>query len=189
MVVDLVRSMQASSPPEPFFSSAYDLVSLVLTAIGIAVTLGGFGFAIFQVMKAKSAAEAASESADQTARSILRLMQSWDMASISGEIAQIRTLVGSKDWKSALLVVVRVKHALIRAREDPDAGKLLSRQTWLSLILDLSSIEEALSEIGASKNVHKDTASIERSLSSIHDRIAELNATVQVAALEGPNAG
>ena len=100
-----------------------DFANFIVGVTALAVSLGGFAIAIWQIRKARSAAEAANTAATQARESLIHRLSIGDLARASSEIDRLKDLHRGQEWQRALDQYPRVRQTLVdvRVRVEEDA--------------------------------------------------------------------
>src|SRR3954453_17556853 len=106
----MLLSLAASEPTTaPFFDggSAYNVLNLIIGAVGIVVSFVGLWIAIAQISKARSAAEAAKQAALTTADKLQRVHTLIEMTAVCALAKELTLHLTNKDYKTAAVRAMR----------------------------------------------------------------------------------
>lgn len=74
----------------------------IISAIGLAVSLGGFSIAIWQIMRSRRAAEAAGQAVKETKQSLTRNLTISDLTRAAERLEAIKELHRQREWRRAI---------------------------------------------------------------------------------------
>ena len=121
--------------------------------IGIAalvVSLSGFAIAIWQIRKARSAAEAAADAATKARDALVHRLAIGDLARASSEIDRLKELHRTQEWQRALDQHPRVRQTLVEVRtriHDEPAETVTAFQVAIAQLAEMeSAVERALAD-------------------------------------------
>ena len=122
-----------------------DWANLIVGVTALAVSLGGFAVAIWQIRKARSAAEAANRAATQARESLVHRLSIGDLARASSEIDRLKDLHRAQEWQRALDQYPRVRQTLVdvRTRVEEDAPETATAfQRAIAQLAQMESVVE-----------------------------------------------
>lgn len=101
------------------------MVALVLNTsdyisiAGTALTLAGLGVTMYQILKTKSVAESARQSAEDTRQKVNRILSVSDLSRLGENVSLIKNYLKQKDYRRAAERLESIRVTLIELRESP----------------------------------------------------------------------
>ena len=117
-----------------------EIAGVILSSVGLAVSLGGFYFAIRQIIRSRSAAEAATQAVVDTRESLAKNLTVADLNRASERLQQLKDRHLGGEWRLALDQYhdIRVMLSDIRARHpglaEAQSAAIQEATTQLSVI-------------------------------------------------------
>ena len=162
-----------------------DSANFIVGVTALAVSLGGFAIAIWQIRKAKSAAEAANRAATQARESLVHRLSIGDLARASSEIDRLKDLHRAGEWQRALDQYPRVRQTLVdvRTRVEEDAPETAT--AFQGAVAQLAQMESAVERALPGPEPTLTAATLNRRLVSIQGTLDDLRSKLE-GATTGP---
>ena len=158
-----------------------DSANFIVGVTALAVSLGGFAVAIWQIRKAKSAAEAANRAATQARESLVHRLSIGDLARASSEIDRLKDLHRAQEWQRALDQYPRVRQTLVdvRTRVEEDAPETAT--AFQGAVAQLAQMESAVERALPSPDPALTAATLNRRLVAIQGTLDDLRSKLEGA--------
>ena len=159
-----------------------DSANFIVGITALAVSLGGFAIAIWQIRKARSAAEAANTAATQARESLVHRLSIGDLARASSEIDRLKDLHRAQEWQRALDQYPRVRQTLVdvRTRVEEDAPETAT--AFQRAIAQLAQMESVVERALPDPEPVLVAATLNRRLVSIQGTLDDLRSRLEGAA-------
>ena len=160
-----------------------DFANFIVGVTALAVSLGGFAVAIWQIRKARSAAEAANRAATQARESLVHRLSIGDLARASSEIDRLKDLHRGQEWQRALDQYPRVRQTLVdvRVRVEEDAPDTAT--AFQGAIAQLAQMESAVERALPGPGPALTAATLNRRLVSIQGTLDDLRSKLEGATM------
>lgn len=139
----------------------------------LALSIGGFALAIWQIRKTKAAAEAARDSAAEAVRGVRRIHAVSTMQDIVGRSRNLLNLIKSKNLAAAAAAAFELRDAVSKYQTPVDTISLFEASVWTELTQEVDSLHERLESIAVANRWTADEreALIHRT-SRLHTKLA-----------------
>jgi hypothetical protein len=115
----------------------YNVLSFFVGVIGFVIT-------IWQIVKTRKAAEAASDAARKTAEQLTKLGTLVDLTELCGFAREAITLFEHRSYYAASIRALDLRTGLAKVRESAAGKKLLTQQAWQTLVVKATSIHRVI---------------------------------------------
>lgn len=151
-----------------------DEIKDILTIIGLIISIGGFAFAIWLIIKTKKAALAAKE-ASVNAREVLQTnIMLVDISIYARIIDEVKSSLRNQRFESALIRVTDLISQLIQIRHMEHFSSKESPILFQEIVTQLSILRESLEQIINEPDFPMDIVSVNKILSGITDLLYDL---------------
>lgn len=135
----------------------------------------GFGIAIWQILKTRAAAEAATQAAHSAVASVQRLSAATKLHDIVGRSREVLRLLRSRG--PAAPAALELREAVSRYRTDPQAEQVVSEAIWTQTIQDVKTLHDRIESIEMLKKASPDDRQeLVVEISRLHSHFSELAA-------------
>lgn len=155
-----------------------DFANFIVGVTALAVSLGGFAIAIWQIRKARSAAEAANRAATQARESLVHRLSIGDLARASSEIDRLKDLHRRQEWQRALDQYPGVRQTLVEVRNrvlDQPAAIATAFQEAVSQLVGMeSAVERTLADPSRTlraQDLNRRLVSIQQTLDDLRSQL------------------
>ena len=159
-----------------------DWANLIAGVTALAVSLGGFAVAIWQIRKARSAAEAANRAATQARESLVHRLSIGDLARASSEIDRLKDLHRGQEWQRALDQYPRVRQTLVDVRVRVQDNAPETANAFQRAISQLAQMESAVERALPDPQRAPTPETLNRRLVSIQGTLDDLRSKLEGAA-------
>jgi hypothetical protein len=115
----------------------------VISWLGLLVTIAGFGIAIYQLSRIKSASEASAEAGKQVLNLVRERMDLTELVAAAGYVDSIRSYIVAGNNESATIFIELLRAKLISLRETLPASDASDEEIG-RLLVDLSLVADQL---------------------------------------------
>ncbi|MDP2216199.1 MAG: hypothetical protein Q8J68_02790 [Methanolobus sp.] len=143
--------------------------------IGSIVSIAGLPFALLQISRTRSAAEAAKKAATQAQQSFQKNIIVADLSSCARFIGEIQSQIRSERWEAALYRINELKTVLIQVRHLRDLPVDDSDAFVQAITSQLSVLLSKLEQRLVNPNVKMDPVAINKKLDQISDSLFEVS--------------
>ena len=155
-----------------------DSANFIVGVTALVVSLGGFAIAIWQIRKAKSAAEAATKAALDTRKALVQRLAIGDIGRVAADIDRLKDFHRNQEWQRALDQYPRVLQTLvevrIRVQEQPTETATAFQQAIIQLATMESAVEGALADPNrnpAAQGLNRKLVAIQQTLDDLRTRL------------------
>ena len=160
-----------------------DSANFIVGVTAFAVSLGGFAVAIWQIRKARSAAEAANTAATQARESLVHRLSIGDLARASSEIDRLKDLHRRQEWQRALDQYPRVRQTLVEVRTRVEEDAPETATAFQGAVAELAQMESAVERVRANPQRVLTPESLNRRLVSIQGTLDDLRSKLEGATM------
>jgi hypothetical protein len=146
--------------------------------VGTTATLIGLAVAFWQIVRTRSAAEAASQAASETRDRITRLSALVDLNRLCSQANEVVVLLRDKNVDGAALRVYDLRTSMTLFRGSPQGKGAMRPKEWTDMLTNVKQLEETLRDKKPPLEEDGDsTARHFQAASDIHVRLIELAAS------------
>lgn len=147
-------------------------------ALGTLGTLIGLAVAIWQIVRTRSAADAANQAASETKDRITRLSALVDLTRLSSQSNEVLVLLREERVDGAALRLWDLRTSLVQFRHSPQGKLVMKPKQWTEMMANVRQLEEALQDKNAPSDGKEATVTRHRkAMSDIHERLIGLAAS------------
>jgi chromosome segregation ATPase len=147
------------------------------------LTVGGFALAIWQILKTRSAAEAAQRSAQEAAQAIRHMHAVATLQEISGRTRNLLELLRSKKLAAAAAAAFELRDAVSRLPNPANLAGAANLIAWADVALEVDSIHERLESMGViNRWAAEERESLIHRTARLHSKLA--SGAVQIASID-----
>lgn len=146
----------------------------ILTIVGLIISIGGFAFAIWQIIKTKKAAFAAKEASINAREALQTNIMLVDMSLYASMIDEIKSFLRNHRYESALIRVTDLISQLIQIRHMEHFSSKESPASFQEIFTQLSILRENLEQIINDPEFPLDIVSVNKILSGNADLLYDI---------------
>lgn len=144
----------------------------VFGGLGTIATLAGLAAAFWQVTRARSAAEAATEAANQARARMVRMSALVDLTRLRSQSNEVVALLRVQKTENAALRLSDLHESVIQFRSSPQGRDRMSAKKWTEMLTNIRQLEEAL--VGMARQDGDPHNEFLGAMRDIHGRLVEL---------------
>ena len=151
-----------------------DIVSIVLASTGIALTVVGLGFVLWQVYQARGAAEAAREAATEAREALTQRVTAMELGSIHTALQTLQEQLRARQAQAALASCQSIREQLVAQRTRRQSGISPEQLEGLTLGMGtIAQVQEALERWQTGDGRPLDIADTNGKISTLIDLVVE----------------
>jgi hypothetical protein len=163
-----------------WFIANLDVINGAASVVGIVLGIPGFAIGLYQLIRTKRAAEAAAESARQTAGRIANVLAVTSLEQICSRSRELLQTTRARNSGAAAIAAFELREALAKFSRAGVAANLQRPEAWSTLLQAVGEIHNVLERAAAIRRI--DTRERENVLQSIAAVHSELSMLATVAA-------
>lgn len=120
-----------------------DIASLIIGALGVFISLGGFSAAIWQIRRTRTAAESAERAATDAREAVFYVTSVADLSQIVSQMEQVKELHRNREWVRAIDRYILLRRLITEARSRLQED---TRGALTTAIIRLTQMEKAANQ-------------------------------------------
>ena len=120
-----------------------DIASLIIGALGVFISLGGFSAAIWQIRRTRAAAESAERAATAAREAAFYVTSVSDLSQIVSQMEQVKELHRNREWVRAIDRYILLRRLITEARSRLQED---TRGALTTAIIRLTQMEKAANQ-------------------------------------------
>jgi len=153
-------------------------------ALGLALSVAGFAIAIWQIIKTRSAAEAARESAHEAVSAIRHLHAVSTLQDIAGRTRNLLELIRAKKLAAAAAAAFELRDAVSRLPNPANLPGAVKSIQWSDVSLEVDALHERLESVAViNRWTTEEREALIHRTARLHTKLA--SGAVQVASAIG----
>lgn len=136
----------------------------------------GFGITLWQIVKTRSAANAARVASADAVIAIRRLEAATKMHDIASRSRELLRLLRSPSMVPAASAAFELRDAVARYRHGSEAKRVVEENVWIKTVADVCNVHERLESLAMTKSSIKDREALLHEVGRLHTLFAGIAA-------------
>lgn len=157
-----------------------DIASLIIGALGVFISLGGFSAAIWQIRRTRAAAESAERAATAAREAAFYVTSVADLSQIVSQMEQVKELHRNREWVRAIDRYILLRRLITEARSRLQED---TRGALTTAIIRLTQMEKAVNQALA-RGEQAPVAHINNELVDLQQSLDEVRVAIEKRLLD-----